>query len=80
MNVAYVDTLPKYFQFTTENVILLSEDGQEVPRKTGLAEYNIMLDGFYLDPGEEVRVRYELTTLPLSYGYMQVGLYETGEV
>jgi uncharacterized repeat protein (TIGR01451 family) len=79
-NIAYVDTLPKYFQFATENVILLSEEGQEVPRKWTIAEYNIVLDGFYLDPAEEVKVRYELKTLPLSHGHIQIGLYETGEV
>ena len=79
-NVAYVDSIPKYFNFSDENLILVTEENQKVPRKPAIAEYNIVLDGFYLDPGEEVKVRYELKTLPLSYGHIQVGLYEKAEV
>ena len=76
-NVAYVDSIPKYFKFLSEDVILQSEDDEAVPRKTPIGEYDIVLDGFFLNPGEEVKVRYELQTLPLSYGHLQVGLFET---
>lgn len=63
-----------------ENFTILTQGNKVVPRKRGIAEYNIVLDGFYLNPGEETKVRYELKTLPLSYGHIQVGLYEAGEV
>lgn len=79
-NIAYVDSIPQYFNFATQEFTILTQDNISVPRKSGVNEYNILLDWFYLDPGEEILVRYELTTLPLSYGYMQVGLYEDGEV
>lgn len=79
-NVAYVDTLPKYFQFSDENITILSDENRVIPRKTGIAEYDIIVDSFYLDPGEEVKVRIQLLARPLSYGHIQVGLYETGEV
>lgn len=76
-NVAYVDTLPKYFQFADENITILSEENRVIQRKTGVAEYDIIVDSFYLDPGEEVKVRIQLLARPLSYGHIQVGLYET---
>jgi len=79
-NVAYVDSIPKYFKFIDDDYIIVSEDNTSFIRKPGIWNYNILLDGFYLDPGETVQVRYELETLPLSYGHMQVGLYETGEL
>jgi uncharacterized repeat protein (TIGR01451 family) len=75
-NIAYVDSIPAYFHFATTDLTVLTQDNLSVPRKAGVDQYEILLDGFYLDPGEETIVRYELTTLPLSYGYMQVGLYE----
>jgi len=49
-------------------------------RKSGVGFYNLIVDGFYLDPGEETILRFELETLPLSYGHIQVGLYEKGEL
>jgi uncharacterized repeat protein (TIGR01451 family) len=79
-NIAYVDSIPSYFHFATQDLIVLTQDNLSVPRKPWIDRYEILLDGFFLDPGEETIVRYELTTLPLSYGYMQVWLYEQGEV
>jgi uncharacterized repeat protein (TIGR01451 family) len=79
-NIAYVDSIPAYFHFASQDLIVLTQDNLSVPRKLWVDQYEILLDGFFLDPGEETIVRYELTTLPLSYGYMQVWLYEQGEV
>lgn len=79
-NVAYVDTIPKYFRFATNNFTVLSQDNLQLERNRGINNYSILLDWFFLEPGEEVIVRYELETLPLSYGFLQVGLYEDGEI
>jgi len=79
-NIAYVDSIPKYFKFVDDQFIVLSEDNTSYTRKPGIGWYNILLDWFFLDPGEETVVRYELETLPLSYGHLQVWLYETWEV
>jgi len=79
-NVAYVDTIPKYFQFTSNTFTVLTQDNLELTRNAGINNYSILLDWFFLEPGEEVVVRYELESLPLSYGFLQVGLYEAGEL
>jgi len=79
-NIAYVDTLPQFFRFVSDEFEVLSEQWRKIPRKYGVWEYNIILDWFSLAPGEETIVRYELEALPLSYGHIQVGLYEGWEV
>lgn len=79
-NIAYVDNIPKYFYFIDTDFTILSQDNRRVTRSPGINEYSILLDGFFLDPGEETIVRYELWTHPLSYGHMQVWLYEDGEI
>jgi len=79
-NVAYVDKVPAYFAFVNNDLKLISEEDRIIQRRPGIGEYNILIDGFYLDPGEETIIRIELETLPLSYGHIQVGLYEDGEV
>lgn len=81
-NIAYVDDLPEYLYF--DNTEFISGPGEvgefRAQRKSGVDSYEILLDGLYLDPGEEMTVRYELRTYPLSYGHIQVGLFESGEV
>jgi len=79
-NVAYVDMIPKYFRFATNTFTVLTQDNLELTRNRGINNYSILLDWFFLEPWEEVIVRYELETLPLSYWFMQVGLYEKWEV
>ena len=78
-NVAYVDYIPKYFTFASDEYTISGIE-DPIPRKQGVWNFNILLDGIYLNPGEEITVRYELITQPLTYGHMQVGLYESGEV
>jgi uncharacterized repeat protein (TIGR01451 family) len=79
-NIAYVDAIPQYFHFASQDFTVLTQDNLTVERQQWIDGYDILLDGFYLEPGEETVVRYQLTTLPLSYGYMQVWLYEAWEV
>ncbi len=79
-NVAYVDSIPKYFHFTSNTFTVLTQDNLEVIRNPGINNYSILLDGFFLEPGEEIIVRYELETLPLSYWFLQVWLYEQWEL
>ncbi|NDK10028.1 VCBS repeat-containing protein [Candidatus Gracilibacteria bacterium] len=79
-NIAFVDDLPDYFKFRDDNFTVISQDNLEVVRKSGIGEYEILIDGFTLAPGEEAVIRFELETLPIEYGYMQVGLYEKGEL
>ncbi len=79
-NIAYVDSLPKFFKFSNNTFEVLTQENTIIERKPWIGEYDILVDGFYLDPGEETILRFEITTLPLSYGHMQVGLYEKWEV
>ncbi|MCH8518895.1 VCBS repeat-containing protein, partial [Candidatus Gracilibacteria bacterium] len=78
-NIAYVDTLPKFFKFKNNEMLILTEDNLVMQRGRGVGNYQILIDGFYLDPDEEVIIRIELEALPLQYGHMQVGIYEQGE-
>ena len=39
-----------------------------------------MVDSFSLLPQQSMTIRYTGTTKALSYGYLQVGLFETGEL
>jgi len=79
-NMAYVDSLPEFFRFATDDFEVLSEDGRRIDRWYGIAWYEIVVDGFSLDPGEETVIRFELEALPFNYGHIQVGLYEAWEL
>jgi hypothetical protein len=39
-----------------------------------------MIDSFNLQAGETIRISYTAKTKALSYGYLQVGLFEKGEL
>lgn len=78
-NIAYADMLPKFFQFKNEEIIILSEDNRVLQRGRWVWSYQIFIDWFYLDPGEETIIRIELEALPLQYWHMQVGIYEQWE-
>ncbi len=75
--IAYVDSLPEYFELT--DGVFTAGDGTVYQRKSGIGTYNILLDGLSLAPGETQTATLNLTTLPLKYGHIQVGLYEVGE-
>lgn len=78
-NLAYADMLPKFFQFKNDEIIILSEENKVLQRGRWVWSYQIFIDWFYLDPGEETLIRIELEALPLQYGHMQVGIYEQWE-
>jgi len=78
-NIAYADMLPKFFTFKNNEMIILSEDERILQRGGWVWIYQIFIDWFYLDPGEETTIRIELEALPLQYGHMQVGIYEQWE-
>lgn len=79
-NIAYVDILPQYFSFASEEFEVLSEGGRMVPMRRWVGQYNILIDGLSLWAWEETIVRFELIALPVSHGHIQVWLYEDGEV
>jgi len=78
-NIAYADMLPKFFRFKNNEMIIMTEDERVIERTRGVGNYQILIDRFFLDPGEETIIRIELEALPLQYGHMMVGLFEQGE-
>jgi len=39
-----VDDLPDYFKFRDDNFTVISQDNLEVVRKSGIGEYEILID------------------------------------
>lgn len=79
-NIAYADNIPKFFKQLEDNFQVLSENGRNIKLAPSIGNYNIFIDGFYLDPGETTTIRFTLETLPLEYGHLQVWLFEAGEL
>jgi len=79
-NIAFVDTIAPNFTLHSQEVLIVSEAGKTIQAKPWLGLYDILIDGFFMSPWEEVVMRYTLKTLPLKYGYIQVGLFEEGEL
>lgn len=79
-NIAFVDTIARNFVLDSEEITVLSEWNQTLPVKQWPGIYDLLIDWFFLTPGEEVVLQYTLKTLPLKYGYLQVGLFEEGEL
>lgn len=79
-NVAFVDTIAKNFVLDSTEITVLSQDNKTLPVKQWPGIYDLLIDWFFLIPGEEIILEYTLETLPLRYGYIQVGLFEEGEL
>ena len=78
-DIEYVDNISRFFQFSDETFTIL-ESWERVLKNRALWSFNIVINSIELNPGEEKIFRFELETLPFSYGDMQVGLFEEGEL
>ena len=56
----------------------VSKDG--VKARASDQGYDFLVDNFSLSPREELTITYESITRPMKYGYLQVGLFEEGEL
>lgn len=67
-----------------ESVFTLDEDSitnsKDLEARDPNNYYSFLIDGFWLDSNQEFKINYTLTVRPLNYGYLEVWLFETGEL
>nr|MDD3720153.1 VCBS repeat-containing protein [Candidatus Gracilibacteria bacterium] len=76
-NIAYAENIEDYFYFNNagNNV----QTSKESNIRYNIGNYDFVVDNFSLNPGEELSLEYQVETLPLTYGYLETGLFEKGE-
>lgn len=74
-NIAYAEFIPQNFFLDSE---ILAEKELRITETGG--KYSFVLDGFSLAGGAEILFTYTLQAYPFTYGYIDVGLFESGEV
>ena len=76
--ISYVDNVDDIFNLDRNSIKLLEKDDARISDWPW--NYDFMVDNFSLKPQEIIKITYDLRVLPLNYSYLQVGLFEEGEL
>jgi len=73
-NVVYMESVESLLEFDDQSLELSRDDIQVSKATQG---YDFLLEGFDLAPSEEITITYSVSLLPVSFGYLEVGYFET---
>lgn len=76
-NMAYIDSIPSIFILEKDSIEINSTSALE---RKAPSWYDILVNNFSLAPGQEMRMTYYLNTLPIKHSFIQVWLFEPGEI
>ena len=76
-NMVYMESIPQPFTLN-KDIAIVAPTGVRISPGTG--NYEFMADNFNMAAGSQVKITYQVTTLPIKFGYIMAGLFENGEV
>jgi len=75
-NIAYIEDTLELFTLDKKSI----QTSEDVNIVTEVPLHSFLIDGFSLSKNDTITFTYQMTTLPIKYGYLKVGLYEDGEL
>ncbi|MFK7780230.1 MAG: VCBS repeat-containing protein, partial [Candidatus Gracilibacteria bacterium] len=75
-DVIFVERVPTTFSLDDESI----GSDKQFDIKGGIAGYQFLIDGFDLEVNESITIRYEAKVKSITYSYIDVGLFENGEI
>ncbi|PID86452.1 hypothetical protein CSB08_00530 [Candidatus Gracilibacteria bacterium] len=76
-DLVYIDTIPNMFVLVKDSLKIKNTTAVEKNPPLG---FDILVDNFSLAPNQELKLSYYIKTLAIKHSYMQVGLFEEGEL
>lgn len=75
-DIAYLEDIPNMFSLDTSSIL----NNKNIEVKSWVWTYKFLVENFSLAPSESIEILYKISTRPLSYGFIDVWLFEEGEV
>ncbi len=76
-NIVYMESVEALLELD-EQSIEISRNNINISKAT--QGYDFLIDGFNLSPWEEITIQYNVTLLPVSFGYLEVGYFEADTI